>query len=235
MQEALHLYSGRALKWPIVASLSHLADMRALMRVYDDLLNRRVGYVGVRPMHGLANRLRAVCSARAYAEQTGRRLLVAWEPDLHVQAAWGDLLEIDESEALVISSYDAGLFPDSLWLSFNQMVPAKQRRRRAVSDDPQRRGLFVTSAYRIETEPPLDVGRFDACLRSLRPAAAVTPMLLPRGGPDGAAALIGVHIRQLANQSADIPGIDADQRPLSNLKMMQEATPHRRACKGSHS
>ena len=39
----------------------------------------------------------------------------------------------------------------------------------------------------------------------------------------------------MANQSADIPGIDADQRPLSNLKMMQEATPHRRACTGSHS
>ena len=240
-QEALHQYSGRALKWPAVSSLSDLGDMRTLMQVYDDLLAKRVGYVAVRPMHGLANRLRAMCSARAYAEQTGRRLLLVWEPDVHVQAEWSDLFERDEggeAEAatppLVLRSFDAGLFPDSLWLSFNQMTPAKARRRRPVSDDPQRRGLLVTSAYRLETEPPLDIARFDACLRSLRPVPEVRQMLLPRHGTAGLAARVGVHVRQLENQSADIPGIDADQRPLSNLQMMNEATPHRRACNGSH-
>ena len=239
-QEALHQYSGRALKWPAVSSLSDLADMRSLMQVYDDLLAKRVGYVAVRPMHGLANRLRAMCSARAYAEQTGRRLLLVWEPDVHVQAEWSDLFERDQGDEaanpppLVLRSFDMGLFPDSLWLGFNQMTPAKARRRRPVADDPQRRGLLVTSAYRLETDPPLDITRFDACLRSLRPVAEVRRMLLPRHGAAGLAARVGVHVRQLENQSADIPGIDADQRPLSNLQMMNEATPHRRACNGSH-
>jgi hypothetical protein len=60
------------------------------MQVYDELLAQRVGFLAVRPMHGMANRLRAVCSARAYAEQTGRRLLLVWEPDVHVQAECGD-------------------------------------------------------------------------------------------------------------------------------------------------
>jgi len=43
------------------------------MQVYDDLLAKGQGYVAVRPMHGLANRLRAYCSARAYAEQVRLR------------------------------------------------------------------------------------------------------------------------------------------------------------------
>jgi hypothetical protein len=32
ISQALHQYSGRALKWPAVAALSDLADMRTLMQ-----------------------------------------------------------------------------------------------------------------------------------------------------------------------------------------------------------
>ncbi|KAL1519493.1 hypothetical protein AB1Y20_023011 [Prymnesium parvum] len=84
-QEALQLYSNRALKWSTVSALYELSDMRVLMQVYHEMLQQKQQYVAVRPMHGLANRLRSYCSADAFARATGRKLLVVWEPDIHSQ------------------------------------------------------------------------------------------------------------------------------------------------------
>ena len=55
-------------------------------------------YIAVRPMHGLASRMRAYCSAYAYAQMTGRRLLVVWEPDLHTNARFDELFEVLDAE-----------------------------------------------------------------------------------------------------------------------------------------
>ena len=92
-QEALQLYAHRALKMQAVSAMTDLADLRALMRVYRSMLSGKKAYIAVRPMHGLANRLRAYCSASAYAQQTGRGLLVVWEPDVHTQTRFTDLLQ----------------------------------------------------------------------------------------------------------------------------------------------
>ncbi len=47
-------------------------------------------------------------------------------------------------------------------------------------------------------------------------------------------AMVGVHVRMLVDQSADVPGIESDARhdarPESNLKLMNEAIPFREAC-----
>ena len=45
-------------------------------------------------MHGLANRMRAFCSAHAFARQAGHRLLLIWEPDVHSRTAFEDLFEL---------------------------------------------------------------------------------------------------------------------------------------------
>ena len=59
-------------------------------------------------MHGLVNRMRAYCSASAYAQQTGRGLLVVWEPDVHTQTKLTDLFDLPAG-VQVISSSRAGL------------------------------------------------------------------------------------------------------------------------------
>jgi hypothetical protein len=84
-QEALQVYARRALKWAAVTATYDLRDLRTLMSVYQRMLSERRAYLAVRPMYGLANRLRAYCSAAAYAKQTSHQLLVVWEPDVHTQ------------------------------------------------------------------------------------------------------------------------------------------------------
>ena len=41
---------------------------------------------------------------------------------------------------------------------------------------------------------------------------------------------VGVHVRSLVDQKADIPGIEGDGRADSNLGMMDQARPYREAC-----
>jgi hypothetical protein len=50
----------------------------------------------VRPEGGLSNRMRALASARAYADLTGRRLVVVWLQDAHCRAAYHDLFLADD-------------------------------------------------------------------------------------------------------------------------------------------
>ena len=202
------------------------------MRVYQRMLSGQASYVAVRPMHGLANRLRAYCSAAAYARQTKRELLVVWEPDIHSHTRFTELFEPADGVA-ILSSARAGLFPAELWKWYNHMQPDKARKRNPVaadSSDADGRSLYVTTAYKLETEPPLDGALYSDCLRSLQPVAAVRAMLLPREPPNGLSTLIGVHVRMMVNQSLDVPGIDADARTDSNLRMMNEAVVYREAC-----
>ena len=276
-QEALQLYSGRAIKLPAASSIADLEELKALERVYDEMVGRKVKWLAVRAMHGLANRMRAYCSASAWAAQTGRRLLVLWEPDVHCAARFDELFEVPEG-VTVVAGATLDAFPTELWKRVDQMGPPKARRRNALSDDAHGRSLFVTSAYRLEASPQIEQPRHDACLRALRPVADVAALLddadaanqsaaaaavdadaalaaedgsgdanprdedaapewnQPHGRYErpGAAMRVGVHVRSLVDQKADIPGIEGDGRADSNLGMMDQARPYREACHHSH-
>ena len=276
-QEALQLYSGRAIKLPAASSIADLEELKALERVYDEMVGRKVKWLAVRAMHGLANRMRAYCSASAWAAQTGRRLLLLWEPDVHCAARFDELFEVPEG-VTVVAGATLDAFPTELWKRVDQMGPPKARRRNALSDDAHGRSLFVTSAYRLEASPQIEQPRHDACLRALRPVADVAALLddaddanqsaaaaavdadaalaaedgsgdanprdedaapewnQPHGRYErpGAAMRVGVHVRSLVDQKADIPGIEGDGRADSNLGMMDQARPYREACHHSH-
>jgi hypothetical protein len=123
-QEALQQYAGRVLRWAAISSLHELGDIRTLMRVYEGIVSRNERYLAVHAKHGLANRMRAYCSARAFAQQVGLRLLLIWEPDVHTQTRFGDLFEAD-ADVAVLSTFDTGIFPTELWKRFDHMVPDK--------------------------------------------------------------------------------------------------------------
>ena len=50
-------------------------------------------YLVVQTMHGLGNRLRALCSAFVMAKTLGRRLAIVWEPDIHCNVSFHQLFE----------------------------------------------------------------------------------------------------------------------------------------------
>ena len=130
----------------------------------------------------------------------------------------------------VIGASRAGLFPAELWKWYNHMMPERARKRNLITADADGRSLYVTTAYRLETDVPVDRQLFSSCLRGLRPVAEVGRLLLPREGPNGLAARVGVHIRMMVDQATDVPGIEQDTRADSNLGMMNEARPYREAC-----
>ena len=190
-QEALQAYSGRALKWSVVSAMFDLPDMRALMRVYDGIVGSTPPqpWLAVKPMHGLANRLRAYCSAFAFAKMTSRRLLVLWEPDVHTQTRFDDLFEPpDDDTVQVMGTFEPGMFPADHWRKFDHMTSEKARKRNPVAADEQGRSLYVVTAYRLETSPPLDTGLYRRCgpaPHRYLPLPTVTYRYLPYTGGAG--------------------------------------------------
>ena len=235
--EALMLYSRRALKPSSLATLTDSNELNMLLRVHHGMLTLRQAYLAVRPMHGLANRMRAYCSAHAYAQQTGRRLLLVWEPDVHTWARFDELFErppggadasatmasTDATHAASASAaagagarvatvtassvgvarrvgippvellhrYHPSLFPLELWRHYDQMGHERARRRQALPPEDDGRSLFVSSAYKLETSPPVNRSLYAACLRGLRPVAAVKAMLVEEASPPGSGGGVG--------------------------------------------
>ena len=248
-QEALVLYSKKTLKLTAVSTIYDRRVLDTLMRVYDSMLNSKQPhpYIAVRPMHGLASRMRAYCSAYAYAQMTGRRLLVVWEPDLHTNARFDELFEVpsngnggNETEAPiveVIHSFQPSLFPAETWRRFDQIGSEKQRKRNMVSADEDGRSLFVSTASKLEASPSVNRGLYAQCLSDLRPVAAVRAMLVDAqelsessswNASSQAVRRVGVHIRMKVNPLEDVPGLE--NQPESSLKVLSEAKPYRMAC-----
>ncbi|GAB0494997.1 hypothetical protein MMPV_006294 [Pyropia vietnamensis] len=170
--------------------------------------------------HGLGNRLRALSAAGAYANATGRVLVVVWEPDAHVGARFGSLFSTAGAPFVVTDTW-APRYPfpnasvyDAAWESVDAYsympvdVAAGGVKQARIIDTPGRH-IYLKSAYTLETSAPLHtVARETAYLRMLSPAPAVTA-LTTRCASRGVAERVGVHIRCLSVSAEGLP-IDAD-------------------------
>uniref|UniRef100_A0A7S0ZHC5 Uncharacterized protein n=1 Tax=Timspurckia oligopyrenoides TaxID=708627 RepID=A0A7S0ZHC5_9RHOD len=98
-------------------------DAQQLNTLKDKLVQRKVeNHVDQTPrillvqvMHGLGNRLRTLASALSYARNTNRTLIVLWQIDSHVTAAFEDLFDAEQSDFIVISQMKAS------WEDLNQL------------------------------------------------------------------------------------------------------------------
>jgi hypothetical protein len=59
----------------------------------DTLQSKQKRYVYVDAQHGLGNRIRAIGSAAAIADATGRELVIIWQPDHHCECRFSDLFD----------------------------------------------------------------------------------------------------------------------------------------------
>jgi hypothetical protein len=59
----------------------------------DTLQSKQKRYVYVDAQHGLGNRIRAIGSAAAIADASGRELVIIWQPDHHCECRFSDLYD----------------------------------------------------------------------------------------------------------------------------------------------
>ncbi|WP_194098294.1 O-fucosyltransferase family protein [Marivivens aquimaris] len=146
--------------------------------------------------HGLCNRLRALASAEALAEQTGRELVVIWRTDAHCEARIGDLLDYS---GMVIETDEATAIRQSCEIEYNYMEAEENSCHLApvfTADTNERdRDVYLRSAYSL-VSPKLSFDLEQEKLRAMRPSRAVLDLMEPIQKPNDMA----VHIRMAGGQ-----------------------------------
>lgn len=182
----------------------------------------------VHVMHGLGNRLRAMASALAFAEATGREVVVVWERNAHCRAKFSDLFEVEttgegpdswQRQLIVIDDFPlswaqfdgAAYFDDAWreWVAYNYMAREGfgAEKDSPVADDEDKH-IYFKSAYVLiskgETKVSWDLA--NAQLTELRPVKSVRELIAAHS--PRADSTVGVHIRSLGlNNEAGIDSV----------------------------
>ena len=152
--------------------------------------------------HGLGNRLRAIASAAAIATESGRELVVVWEPDHHCEAKFRELF--DYSGALEEKSFVDDV--SALNLSFFNYMEIEAG---ASKDRPIEliagRDCFLRAAY-VFNHPASTWDTENSFLRSLTPSSLVRSLV------DSVPVdynTVGVHVRMEAGAGLDNHSYDS--------------------------
>jgi hypothetical protein len=141
--------------------------------------------------HGLGNRLRAISSAAVIAEQSGRDLVVLWQPDHHCDCHLSDLL--DYPGAVITADPDNSLHAaaDLTW-SYMEIEEGSTFQAPILADMARHadQTIYIRSAYSLNS-PLVTMAAEQAFLKSLRPSAPVLDLLDQVRHPNQVAA----HIR----------------------------------------
>ena len=139
--------------------------------------------------HGLGNRLRAIASAAAIAEATGRELVVVWEPDHHCGARFTDLFR---HAGPVIETAFPDLFARLGGVLYNYMEvePGAAKDAPVLAHEHAGCDVYVRSAYPL-VSPHRAPGRERAFLRALVPVAEVLELMRRVRRPNQ----VSMHVR----------------------------------------
>lgn len=159
----------------------------------------------VEPFHGLGNRLRAYASAAALAKKSGRKLVVVWIPDVHVNARLSQLF--DTSSILVLEFPVLAALrhvrPDFLYYDYNA-----QGGKDKVILDKSRKPVYVRSAYILQAETKVSEADMNNALRELKPVSQIMARVSEEQNRlQHRGVFVGVHIRMLSDLDIDVPGI----------------------------
>ena len=154
----------------------------------------------IEAQHGLGNRMRAMASAAAIAEDTGRELIVVWTPDHHCEARFADLFDwqgrVEESASRPSRRCDF----------VNYMAGEPGATKGAPLLLRPGRDIWLRSAY-VAHHPASRWQTENAALRQFRPAAPVRALL--RDKP--ARFDIGLHIRSEGAGQTPLASYDQPQ------------------------
>jgi len=163
----------------------------------------------IQPMHGLGNRLRALASARTYARNTRRLLVVIWERDAHCLASWDDLFT---SMRDIFVTNVAPQWPpnymemraDPAWIQWSVVDYMDVHQKDTAISAEQGRHVILRSAFVLKADPPSlsTWADMNVELRALIPSdsvalevARVEKNILRIPGNINVRTAVGVHVR----------------------------------------
>lgn len=194
--------------WLVLVRMSE-EQLSALMRRVEHSHTKRLLVVHV--AHGLGNRLRAFAAGSAFAQATGRSLIVVWQRDAHCQAAFTELFEQDG--VLVVDGLD-GAWPfaaeragdDSWrrWDCYNYMTAEGGTKDEVLRNSKQH--LYYRGAYVPRTEHKRYLKGMNKALQELRAVEELREQVEQMS--ERLKSSIGVHIRH-ADAESEMAGSTA--------------------------
>lgn len=192
--------------------------------VLSDVQYRMPRLIVVHVMHGLGNRLRALASAMAFAELTGRQLVVVWERNAHCRARFSDVFELalrktqftdpssEEGKVkrniIVIddfplrwAQFSRAVYHDDAWkdwVAYNYMeMEGHAAKKDAPVVDDETKHIYFKSAYVLVSSGRTKVSwdLANVQLSKLEPVRAVRALVSAYRPSEHT---VGVHVRSLA-------------------------------------
>ena len=185
--------------------------------------------LAIEPYHGMGNRLRAYASAAALAKKSNRKLVVIWNPDVHANYSWTDLFLETKGVSFVDSKFLPALYSSKKGVDVYDYMDevTKGKTVDALTD----KHVYVRSAFCLTGNPPLSDSDINLELQQLQPNPVVTEIISSFRRQNSRTQLIGVHVRMLADQTKDIPGIkELPFDSAAGLHLQQAAVSHRKRC-----
>ena len=157
-------------------------------------------YVYVDAQHGLGNRIRAIGSAAAIAEKSGRELIIVWEPDHHCECRFSDLFDYN---GLVIEKSFTGKTSKNMDVyNYMEIEAGSSKDKEIVIDN--NKDLYLRAAYTFNS-PLSDWESENKFIKQLTPTSEIEAMV---NGLDLTNA-IAAHVRMEAGASLDYNTYDS--------------------------
>jgi hypothetical protein len=150
--------------------------------------------------HGLGNRLRAIASAGAIAEATGRDLVIVWQPDHHCEARLTDLLV---PPCAVLEESFLAEAPARGCAVYNYIEVEPGAEKDAPLDLSAGGDIYARSAY-VLNAPPSTWEAENRYLRALRPVPEVQALVESVPGPFD----LSLHVRMVGAAGTDTASYD---------------------------
>lgn len=167
--------------------------------------------------HGLCNRLRALSSAAAIAQKSGRQLVVIWCPDHHCQCRLSDIIEYDG--AVIEDEATAELLRRRTRNFWTYMEIEENACFQKQIIGPEVVGdVYVRSAYTLKS-PLNDYDLEQQFLRGLHPTDAVLDLVACVPHPNS----VAMHVRMGTGQRFDHLSYEAPENwPASRHKELSD-------------
>jgi len=158
--------------------------------VTSEPISRKKLYIDVQ--HGLGNRMRALASAMAVAESSGRDLILCWEPDSHCDCNYSDLFKTPLKE----ESRDSVVKKFASMDVYNYMEIEGGIKNELIDTDSQN-DIYIKAAF-VLNSPLSNWDVENAQMRKLETSDIVSQLVNEIKLPDNC---IGLHVRNAGLES----------------------------------